>query len=162
MASIRIGKHHTNIPSSDQSTCRSSKHSSLENRTQRVRERERVRMSKDGMQVIPAIGPYRDSRVLESSSEVYKWLETLAAYATLSIMSSDKADVLCTCARMARHPRRVAAPADSASARLLNHLQQRAQRGARSLPSHRDPAGLRILDGGEPACLTRPCPKTPL
>ena len=32
-----------------------------------------LKLSKDGTQVMPA-GPYRDSRVIKSSSEIYKWL----------------------------------------------------------------------------------------
>lgn len=33
-----------------------------------------LELSKDKTQVIPAIGPYRDSRVIKSSSEIYRWL----------------------------------------------------------------------------------------
>jgi hypothetical protein len=33
-----------------------------------------LELSKDGTQVMPAIGPYRNSRVIKSSSEIYKWL----------------------------------------------------------------------------------------
>lgn len=32
-----------------------------------------LKLSQDGTQVVPA-GPYRDSRVIKSSSEIYKWL----------------------------------------------------------------------------------------
>ena len=33
-----------------------------------------LKLSKDRAQVVPAIGPYRDSRVMKSSSEIYRWL----------------------------------------------------------------------------------------
>lgn len=33
-----------------------------------------LKFCEDGTQVVPAIGPYRDSRVIKSSSEIYKWL----------------------------------------------------------------------------------------
>ena len=33
-----------------------------------------LKFSKDGTQVMPALGPYRDSRVIKSSSEIYRWL----------------------------------------------------------------------------------------
>ena len=33
-----------------------------------------LKLSKDGTQVMAALGPYRDSRVIKSSSEIYRWL----------------------------------------------------------------------------------------
>ena len=33
-----------------------------------------LKLSKDGTQVTSAMGPYRDSRVIKSSSEIYRWL----------------------------------------------------------------------------------------
>ena len=33
-----------------------------------------LELSEDKTKIVPAIGPYRDSRVIKSSSEIYRWL----------------------------------------------------------------------------------------